>query len=64
MCTHADPTEPPSLTNPSSWLAQQDFSGVYPFTSCVRVDQLGAARGPLGALLKIAKWIRELPIPP
>jgi hypothetical protein len=51
------------LTNPSSWLAQQDFSDTYPYTSCVRVDGLGAARGPLGALLRIAKWLRQLELP-
>lgn len=63
LCTHADPTEPPSLTNPSTWLAQSDFSAVYPFTSCVRVDSVSHVRGKLTLLLRIAKWLRELPFP-
>ena len=62
MCTHADPTEPPSLTNPSTWVAQEDFSDVYPFTSCVRIDTLQGVRGPLAALLRVAKWLKRLPI--
>jgi hypothetical protein len=62
LCTHADPTEPPSITNPSSWIAQEDFSDVYPFTSCVRIDSAAGLRKPFAALLRIAKWLKSLPI--
>lgn len=39
------------------------MSDVYPFTSCVRVDELGALRGPLAALLRVARWLSRLPLP-
>lgn len=41
------------------------MSAVYPFTSCVRIDSLASTRGPLGALLRVARWLArlELPIP-
>jgi len=44
-------------------LANADFSSTYPYTSCVRVDSLSAARGKLQLLLRVAKWLRELPFP-